>query len=130
MRRLLPILLACAALAMAGCGGGDDNQSATEPAAGTAEQTDTPAASGSADATVTMKDIKFDPATVTVKAGGTIQWKNEDTVNHDAVAKEGDVPKSELLGEGETYEATFDTPGTIAYVCTVHPGMEGTITVE
>jgi plastocyanin len=130
MRRPLPILLACAALAMAGCGGGDDNEGATEPAAGTAEQTGTPAASGSADVTVTMKDIKFDPAAVTVKAGGTIQWKNEDSVNHDAVAKEGDVPKSGLFGEGETYEAKFDTPGTIEYVCTVHPGMEGTITVE
>lgn len=117
------------ALAVAGCGGGDDGGSSTStPAAGA---TKTPASGGGkAAATVAMKNIQFDPKTVTIKVGDTVEWVNEDSVNHDAVAKEGDVPKSELFGKGETYSAKFDTAGTIEYVCTVHPGMEGTITVE
>jgi plastocyanin len=129
MRRSLPTLLACMALAVAGCGGGDDGGSSTStPAAGA---TKTPASGGGkAAATVAMKNIQFDPKTVTIKVGDTVEWVNEDSVNHDAVAKEGDVPKSELFGKGETYSAKFDTAGTIEYVCTVHPGMEGTITVE
>ena len=123
MRRFLPILLACTALAFAGCGGDDED---------TAEPASTPAATEqSGDAvTVLMKDIKFEPAEVTVPVGGTVKWVNEDSVDHNAVAKEGDVPKSELFGKGGSYEATFEEAGTIEYVCTVHPGMEGTITVQ
>ena len=30
-----------------------------------------------------MKDIKFDPGTVTIKAGGTVTWTNDDSVGHD-----------------------------------------------
>jgi plastocyanin len=117
------------ALAVAGCGGGDDGAGSTStPAAGA---TKTPASGGGkAAATVAMKNIQFDPKTVTIKVGDTVEWVNEDSVNHDAVAKEGDVPKSELFGKGGTYSVKFDTAGTIEYVCTVHPGMEGTITVE
>jgi plastocyanin len=132
MSRFLPILLACAALAFAGCGG--DDEESTEPAAtATPEQTQSSGGGGGGDGgtvTVTMKDIQFQPSDVTVKVGGKIKWVNEDSVDHDAVAKEGDVPKSELFGKGGSYEATFDTAGTIDYVCTVHPGMEGTITVQ
>lgn len=34
------------------------------------------------------------------------------------------------MNEGGTFEVTFDEPGTVEYVCTIHPGMAGTITVE
>jgi plastocyanin len=126
MRRLILTLLACTALAIAGCGGDDESSSSSDTGSAS-----TPAATSGGNAvSVSMKDIQFVPKDVTVKAGGTVTWTNEDSVDHDAVAKSGDVPKSELFGKGKTYEATFDTPGKIDYVCTVHPGMEGTITVE
>jgi plastocyanin len=34
------------------------------------------------------------------------------------------------LSNGQTYSFTFRTKGTISYICTIHPFMEGTITVQ
>ena len=129
------MLLACAALA-GDCGG--DEQATTESAESTPTQTtptqSTPAA-GEATATegavrVSMKDFKFIPRDVTVKRGDTITWVNDDTVQHNAVAAEGDGPKSDLFNQGESYSWTAEKAGKIPYVCTIHPGMEGTITVR
>jgi plastocyanin len=46
------------------------------------------------------------------------------------VAQEGADFESDTFGEGGTFSYTPDRPGTIAYVCTIHPGMDGTLTVE
>ena len=121
MRRALLSLLATTALLAAGCGG-DDEASESTPA---------PASDSGGGNTVVMKDIKFVPEEITVKAGSAITWTNEDSAPHDVVnAEDGQEPKSDLFGKGKTYEFTPEKPGTIKYVCTVHPGMEGTITVE
>ena len=78
-----------------------------------------------------MRDLKFIPDAITVKAGEMITWTNQESVPHNVVnAQEGEQPKSELFNEGGTYEFTPKEPGKIDYVCTIHPGMEGTITVE
>lgn len=120
MRRLILPLLASTAL-LAACG--SDEEPAAQPA---------PAASGDGSGTrVAMKDIEFVPQDITVKAGETITWVNEDNVPHNVVnAKEDEQPKSELFNEGGTYQFTPTAPGKIDYVCTIHPGMDGTITVE
>ena len=115
--------IAIAALLAAGCGDDDADTSAPSPSSAPADS--------SGGTQVAMKDIKFVPAEVTVKAGTAITWTNEDSVPHDVVnEEEGQEPKSELFGEGKTYSFTPSEPGTITYLCTVHPGMEGTITVE
>lgn len=121
MRRTLPILLACVALA-AGCGGDDDGDGGDEGGGGTAPSGDV--------VTIHMKNIQFDPKDVTVKAGQTVRWVNDDDVQHDAVAKSGADFKSELFGKGESFETKLDEPGKIDYVCTVHPNMTGTLTVQ
>jgi plastocyanin len=115
-RPTLPLLLCAAAIAV-GCGS-DDGDSAA-PAAPAGENQ------------VGMKDLKFVPEAITVKAGDTITWTNQESIPHNVVnAEEGEQPKSELFNEGGTYEFTPKEPGEIEYVCTIHPGMEGTITVE
>ena len=122
MRRALLPLLATTALLAAGCGGDDDASESSSPA---------PSSASGDGNTVVMKDIKFVPEEITVKAGTAITWTNEDSAPHDVVnAEDGQEPKSDLFGKGKTYEFTPSEPGTIKYVCTVHPGMEGTITVE
>jgi plastocyanin len=118
VRAPLALLLAALTLATAACGGDDGG--------GAASSSGCPS-----DAVVIkMVDIKFDPEQATVGVGQQVCWVNEDTIDHDAVAESGASFKSELFGEGKTFTATVDSPGTVKYVCTVHPGMTGELTVE
>jgi plastocyanin len=75
-----------------------------------------------------MQNIQFEPATVAVKVGSTVKWVNEDSVDHDVVADDGQF-RSKLFGKGGTFEYKPTKAGSIHYVCTVHPGMEGTLDV-
>lgn len=79
------------------------------------------------DATVEMRDEMFEPSSVTISAGETVTWVNEDPVIHNVV---GDNFSSGNIGEGGTFSHTFDEPGVYEYTCTIHPGMDGTVVVE
>jgi plastocyanin len=131
MRRLTITFAAVAALAAAGCGGGGSSGSSAP--ASSAPAASTPGASGGV-VKVDMKNIQFDPKTVTVKKGTTVEWVNQDSVSHDVVKQSGPGPKFSSgtgnIGSGGTYKQTFNAAGTIKYVCTVHPGMAGTIVVK
>jgi len=122
MRRiaLLPLLLTLAASALAGCGGGGSSSSSTSSSgSGT---------SGNATA-VTMKNIAFAPSSVTVKVGQKITWTNDDSVTHNVTATSGASFRSSDFSQGGTFSYTPTKAGTIHYVCTIHPGMDGTIVV-
>jgi len=131
MTRRLALLFACLAfgLVVAGCGGDDDDDSGN---ADTQEQTaPAPEAEGGGGATeVSMEGIKFDPAEVTVATGDTVTWVNNDTVGHDVTGDDFKSGEPGAMNNGDTFEQKFDTAGTFDYVCTVHPGMEGTVKVE
>lgn len=129
LKRLLPTAVACLALLpagalVAGCGSDDDDSGGGGAAASTPADT----ASGGGVA-VKIKDIKFDPKSVTVKVGQTITWANEDGIAHNVTAEEGADFKSDNLNKGDTFEFTPEAAGTIKYVCTIHPGQDGSITV-
>lgn len=80
--------------------------------------------------TVEIKDMAFTPASITVKKGTTVTWTNKDGVEHDVVETDGKTgPKSDLLANGKSYSFTYDTVGTFAYHCSVHPSMTGTVIV-
>jgi plastocyanin len=143
MRRLLALLLALLALAVvaAGCGGGDDDDgdsgngggnapAAEEPAAPTAED-DGGGSGGTGPGTqVSMKDIKFNPGTVTIKAGGKVTWTNDDSVGHDVTGDDFESGSPGGIEGGSTFSHTFKKAGTYNYVCSVHPGMKGTVKVS
>ena len=113
----------------AGCGG-DEEEDSTPAGGGAATQEDTSPGEASGEGlTIAMKDFKFDPKNATVKVGQTVTWTNEDSAPHNAVDEKGGAFKSELFNKGETYEFTAEKAGKIDYVCTIHPGMEGTLTV-
>ncbi|HEY6736422.1 MAG TPA: cupredoxin family copper-binding protein [Candidatus Saccharimonadia bacterium] len=77
-----------------------------------------------------IKDMAFSPAGLTVKAGTTVTWKNEDSVSHNVVETDGQAgPSSGTLANGQTYSFAFSTPGTYHYHCSIHPSMTGTVTV-
>jgi plastocyanin len=104
---------ALAALALSACGEGDASTAAT-----------TYDTNGSA---VVIRDLAFEPETLTVEAGDTVTWSWEDgAIDHDVV---GDGFRSDVMSEG-TFRHRFDEPGTYAYECTLHPNMTATIEVS
>ena len=120
MTRRVPAVLAAVGLAvLPACGGADASSGAS--AAGTP----TPGA-----VVVAMRGLEFVPSDVSVRAGQTVRWVNESDMRHDAVAESGAEFRSPLFGRGESYEARLEQPGIVRYVCTIHPGMEGTIRVS
>jgi plastocyanin len=135
MNRWLALLLACLALTVvvAGCGG-DDEESGDN--AQTSEQPADEGGGGGGDAgsgggkKVSMEEIKFNPDSVTVKAGDTVTWTNNDTVGHDVTGDDFNSGDPGGLQNGDTFAHAFDKAGTFDYVCTVHPGMEGSVTVK
>jgi plastocyanin len=77
---------------------------------------------------VNIDGFAFVPATVTVKAGSTVTWTNEDEDPHTVVA-DGGAFRSQALGVGGTYSFTFPAAGTFEYLCSIHPFMRGSVTV-
>jgi len=116
-RVLLPLALA-SCLALTACGGDSGSSSSDAPA--------TPQ-TGTVD--VGMNRLEFDPEEITVKTGAKIVWTNQENVPHDVTAREGADFKSKVFGQDETFEYTTEKAGEIAYTCTLHPGMDGAITV-
>lgn len=82
-----------------------------------------------ADAEVKIDNFTFSPPTLTIKAGTTVTWKNEDDIPH-TVASVTKAFKSKALDTDDSYSFTFATAGTYAYFCSLHPHMMGTIVVE
>jgi plastocyanin len=134
MNKLFALLLACLAIGLVACGGDDDESGGGDT--GGAATTEEPAAGGGGGAEVTMENIQFDPSDVTVKAGETITFVNNEAVPHDVHKSSGPGPDFASgpaggMMEGDTFELTLDEAGSYEYVCEVHaPGMAGTITVE
>jgi plastocyanin len=128
MRKLA---IVCVFLVAAGCSGGGDG-------AGGVEMTSAQA---------------FQPETITIHVGDEVTWTNGSSEHHTVTADGSSLPDGAdyfasggaateeaaeddlsdgLLGPGESYSHTFDTPGTYRYFCIPHrgAGMVGTVVVE
>lgn len=81
-----------------------------------------------ADVAVKIGNFTFNPPQVTVKAGTTVTWTNEDDIPHTVVSPPG--IRSKPLDTEDKFSFTFTTPGTYKYFCSLHPHMTGTIVVE
>jgi plastocyanin len=78
---------------------------------------------------VKIDNFTFAPQSVTIKAGTTITWINEDDIPH-TVAATAKAFKSKVLDTDDKFSFTFTTAGTFEYFCSLHPHMTGTIVVE
>ena len=76
---------------------------------------------------VTIQNFSFSPAILSVKAGDTVTWTNQDPMQHTVT---GNGFQSKPLSNGQTYSFTFNTAGTFDYHCSIHPSMTGRITVQ
>ncbi len=78
--------------------------------------------------------LQFEPSTLTVKAGDTVKWVNNKLSPHNVVFDGSKELSHEKLvfSPGESYESTFNEPGTYDYYCQPHrgAGMVGKIVVE
>src|SRR3954447_2793211 len=73
----------------------------------------------------------FSPATVTVAPGDSVTWTWTENRSHNvtSVSAGAETISSGTKSSG-TYVKTFTTPGTYAYHCTLHSGMNGSVTVS
>lgn len=78
--------------------------------------------------TVSIHDHAFDPSELSVAPKTTVTWVNNDTEAHTATADDGLFDSGELQ-PGESYSVWFDGAGQVAYHCTIHPDMKGSIVV-
>jgi plastocyanin len=85
--------------------------------------------------TDTGAELKFDPAEVTIRAGTAVRatFENRSSVPHNLTFQAPiNVATATVVepGSSETVEFKAPDPGEYAFVCTLHPGMGGTLVVE
>ena len=80
-------------------------------------------------AEVKIDNFTFAPQSLTIKAGTTVTWINEDDIPH-TVAATAKAFKSKVLDTDDKFSFTFTTAGSYEYFCSLHPHMTGTIVVE
>ena len=85
--------------------------------------------SSAANAEVKIDNFSFGPQTLTVAAGTTVTWKNNDDVPH-TVVSDDKVFKSKALDTDDKFSYTFTKPGTYNYFCSVHPKMIAKVVVQ
>ena len=80
-----------------------------------------------ASATVHMAGRAFSPGAVTIAAGGSVTFVNDDDREHTAT---GDAFDTGVLNPGASSTERFPSAGTFSFLCQIHPDMRGTVTVR
>ena len=115
-------VLSATVLLAAGCG--DDPSSSPSAGGGAAGEAKL--------VEVTIEGVKYVPMQATVPAGGAVKWTNSDNPSHTVTYVDGPGERfdSGTLAPGDGFEQRFSKPGTVNYVCKIHPFQKGTITIE
>jgi plastocyanin len=79
---------------------------------------------------VKIDNFSFGPATITVPAGTTVTWTNNDDVPHVVTSDDNKMFKSKALDTDDHFSFTFSKPGTYNYYCAIHPKMTAKIVVQ
>lgn len=73
--------------------------------------------------------MRFEPVSLTVPAGTTVTFLNNDGSNH--IIQFADGSKSPRLRHGASYSHSFPSAGEFPYICAIHgQRMSGTVIVE
>lgn len=135
MRRSLFTVLAAVAVCVSACGGGGGGS--TGPTGSTNNGTNNGTGSGNNNTTVPPNTViaragdTFDPATLTVSVGTTVNFVFEST-GHNVTFNLVNGRPADIAGSNTntTIARTFTTAGTYPYTCTLHAAMNGTIIVQ
>ena len=84
---------------------------------------------GAGGAQVVMKNFAFAPASVTIKAGDSVTWTNQDGTTHTVNGDNGEFTSGNIAS-GATFTFKFDKAGTYSYHCSIHPTMKATVVVQ
>jgi plastocyanin len=79
--------------------------------------------------TIKIDNFAFAPPDLTVAAGTTVTWKNDDDEVHRVMAVDKGF-SSAALDTDDSFSHTFAQPGVYHYICSVHPYMVGKIVVK
>lgn len=88
-----------------------------------------PTSVDSLEALVSISDFRYAPGNLSVPRGAEVTWVNDDKAQHTATERKSQWDTG-ALSEGESQVIKFTRPGTYSYYCTIHPYMEGTVTVR
>ncbi len=77
---------------------------------------------------LSINGMAFSNPSLTIKAGQTVTWINNDPVAHTVTSDQGLWDFGDL-DRGESFSFTFTTTGQYGYHCSIHPFMTGTIIV-
>jgi plastocyanin len=100
---------------------------ALAPACGSSSSSKTSSTVPANAAVVDVKNVAFNPETVTIKAGHTVAWKFDDgSVAHN-VSGEGFRSPDRTSG---IFSHTFSKAGDYKYDCTIHAGMNGEVIIK
>ena len=124
--------LTAVSVAATGCGG-DDSTGINPPLPPSDSGADT-----GGQVMIHAVDNSFDPPSVTIALGTTVEWMNAGMVTHTATSGQSsssaDLGKEfdHQLAPGQTFSHTFQVAGEFPYFCRLHEslGMKGTIIVS
>ena len=89
-----------------------------------------PASAAAAPVIVRISNFVFDAETLTVPAGTTVTWINQDDDPHTIVSDDETSFRSKALDTNDSFSFTFAKPGTFGYFCSIHPHMTGKVVVK
>ena len=78
---------------------------------------------------VIINNMAFNPASVTISTGDTVEWTNQMTMDHTVTPDKSEFPSSGHIKPQATFLHTFSARGSVAYHCQIHPFMKGTVIV-
>jgi plastocyanin len=126
----LAIVAAGSALVLAACGsssGGNGGGSSCNPTGGSTSGTGTTVVKVVPDPNTVGK---FDPTTVSVTAGQSVEWDFTDTSTPHTVTADDNSFDSCSQNSGFKFLVTFSKAGDVKYHCTLHAQMLGTVKVS
>jgi plastocyanin len=83
------------------------------------------------DNTIIIQKNTFRPANITITAGSTVRWVNEDDHPHRIEFLDKKFSASTyLLGSSQSASQRFDHAGRYDFACMIHTEMQGSILVE
>ena len=90
------------------------------------------AGTASAQTVVSQKDKEFKPESLSIKAGQSVRFNNDDNVAHNVTVKapDGSLKNVGLQKVGEHSDVTFDKAGEHEVKCALHPKMKMMVKVQ